>query len=210
MGSRTIPTECPHGTVIDWGDFGPDPDDGADGISPCEECEREVAGRRVNAPGRGPTRTNLEDNMQTILAGAFGRYVITWHYEDQPDNKHVYHPTDDEDWRVWWADREAVDRELDYLRSVDEGDYVDGYENEDGEPLQRVIYQAHELRSVDDDDATLDALDDMVEQHFTERKDGVLGDDALSANEFAADVLAQRLPDRWVRVPAGLVRRQSS
>ena len=29
MGSRTLPpTECEHGHVCDWGDFGPDPDDG--------------------------------------------------------------------------------------------------------------------------------------------------------------------------------------
>ena len=32
---RTLPTECEHGTVIDWGDFGPE--DG-DAPPPCPDC----------------------------------------------------------------------------------------------------------------------------------------------------------------------------
>lgn len=38
MGSRTMPTECEHGKVLDWGDFGSDPDDGSVGAEPCEIC----------------------------------------------------------------------------------------------------------------------------------------------------------------------------
>lgn len=33
--SRAMPTECPHGTIIDWGDFGPD--DGQP--ETCDECD---------------------------------------------------------------------------------------------------------------------------------------------------------------------------
>lgn len=35
MGGRTIPVECPHGAVVDWGDFGPDDADR------CDECDRD-------------------------------------------------------------------------------------------------------------------------------------------------------------------------
>lgn len=32
---RSIPTECPHGKIIDWGDFGPD-----DGLTEgCDVCD---------------------------------------------------------------------------------------------------------------------------------------------------------------------------
>jgi hypothetical protein len=37
--SRTLPFECEHGRITDWGDFGPDPDDGSVGAESCEECE---------------------------------------------------------------------------------------------------------------------------------------------------------------------------
>jgi hypothetical protein len=39
---RTIPYECPHGRTLDWGDFGPDPDDGSVGVDRCEKCEVET------------------------------------------------------------------------------------------------------------------------------------------------------------------------
>lgn len=39
MGSRALPVECEHGVIIDWGDFGPDPDDGSVGVTPCPDCE---------------------------------------------------------------------------------------------------------------------------------------------------------------------------
>lgn len=42
MGGRTMPYVCEHGRTIDWGDFGPDPDDGSVGAEPCEECELAV------------------------------------------------------------------------------------------------------------------------------------------------------------------------
>lgn len=38
MGSRTLPTECEHGAIVDWGDFGPNPDDGLDGAEICADC----------------------------------------------------------------------------------------------------------------------------------------------------------------------------
>lgn len=52
MGSRTLPTECQHGVVIDHGDFGPcqDCDDHDLGDCPnfvdCEQCSGETAQRR--------------------------------------------------------------------------------------------------------------------------------------------------------------------
>lgn len=33
MGGRTMPTECRHGRIIDWGDFGPDDPEH------CPDCE---------------------------------------------------------------------------------------------------------------------------------------------------------------------------
>lgn len=41
MGGRTLPVECEHGVVADWGDFGPDPDDGQVGVHPCIVCMAE-------------------------------------------------------------------------------------------------------------------------------------------------------------------------
>ncbi|HMG44597.1 MAG TPA: hypothetical protein VK611_24905 [Acidimicrobiales bacterium] len=38
--SRTLPTECPHGRTLDWGDFGPDPDDGSVGAEHCPWCNQ--------------------------------------------------------------------------------------------------------------------------------------------------------------------------
>lgn len=32
------PIQCEHGAVVDWGDFGPDPEDGSVGIERCEVC----------------------------------------------------------------------------------------------------------------------------------------------------------------------------
>jgi hypothetical protein len=39
MGSRTLPVVCEHGRIVDWGDIGPDPEDGSVGAESCEECE---------------------------------------------------------------------------------------------------------------------------------------------------------------------------
>lgn len=39
MGSRTLPTDCPHGRTLDWGDFGPGPGDGTVGAEHCPECQ---------------------------------------------------------------------------------------------------------------------------------------------------------------------------
>lgn len=40
---RTLPLECEHGNIIDWGDFGPD-----DGRLPaCDQCERDGLRWRV-------------------------------------------------------------------------------------------------------------------------------------------------------------------
>ena len=36
---RTLPTECEHGNVVDWGDFGPDDRD----EPTCDECEKRWA-----------------------------------------------------------------------------------------------------------------------------------------------------------------------
>lgn len=36
---RMLPVECEHGIVVDWGDFGPDENDGTAGTKPCAECE---------------------------------------------------------------------------------------------------------------------------------------------------------------------------
>ncbi|MGB0502021.1 MAG: hypothetical protein ACPGNP_12630, partial [Acidimicrobiales bacterium] len=33
-----MPVECEHGHVVDWGDFGPDPDAPYGGATPCEQC----------------------------------------------------------------------------------------------------------------------------------------------------------------------------
>lgn len=42
MGYRQLPDECDHGRVMDWGDFGPDPDDGSVGAQECPECDAEL------------------------------------------------------------------------------------------------------------------------------------------------------------------------
>lgn len=48
---RTMPTECEHGNVVDWGDFGPEDDDD---FPTCDECERErIVGRLVGREVRG-------------------------------------------------------------------------------------------------------------------------------------------------------------
>ena len=39
MGSRTLPVECEHGKVMDWGDFGPDDGD----PEFCSECDSGTA-----------------------------------------------------------------------------------------------------------------------------------------------------------------------
>lgn len=36
---RSMPIECEHGRIVDWGDFGSDPDDGSVGAQPCAECD---------------------------------------------------------------------------------------------------------------------------------------------------------------------------
>ena len=46
MGSRTLPMECEHGKVFDWGDFGPNQDDPYEGIQPCHECKAADAERK--------------------------------------------------------------------------------------------------------------------------------------------------------------------
>lgn len=67
MGSRTLPSECAHGQVIDWGDFGPQNEPADDApweewavwrslqCPPCPDCETEDAARTVtvalSAPG---------------------------------------------------------------------------------------------------------------------------------------------------------------
>lgn len=35
---RTMPVECDHGVIFDWGDFGPDPDDSSAGVEECPQC----------------------------------------------------------------------------------------------------------------------------------------------------------------------------
>ena len=44
MGSRTIPTYCDHGNVIDWGDFGPMDDTKA---RTCPICELEAENAKL-------------------------------------------------------------------------------------------------------------------------------------------------------------------
>lgn len=39
MGSRVLPTECPHGRVLDWGDFGPSSGNEWDEPQGCDVCE---------------------------------------------------------------------------------------------------------------------------------------------------------------------------
>lgn len=42
MGGRAMPVECPHGAIIDWGDFGQDPDDGIIGAEECAKCDHDA------------------------------------------------------------------------------------------------------------------------------------------------------------------------
>lgn len=44
--SRTMPTECEHGEIVDWGDFGPcqgdcDHDDDCPNFQDCPDCTKE-------------------------------------------------------------------------------------------------------------------------------------------------------------------------
>lgn len=56
---RAMPVECEHGVVVDWGDFGPNPDDPQQGAATCEECEsREY---RVALRAREPGGEELDD-----------------------------------------------------------------------------------------------------------------------------------------------------
>jgi hypothetical protein len=41
MGHRTLPTECQHGRIIDWGDFGPSSGERDDPCEPCPDCEED-------------------------------------------------------------------------------------------------------------------------------------------------------------------------
>jgi hypothetical protein len=38
MGGRQLPVECDHGVIVDWGDFGPDPENGQEGARNCPIC----------------------------------------------------------------------------------------------------------------------------------------------------------------------------
>lgn len=51
MMGRTMPTECPHGKILDWGDFGPDHDDGSVAAEQCLICDdlAEIAANEQNA-----------------------------------------------------------------------------------------------------------------------------------------------------------------
>lgn len=63
MGSRTMPFECEHGLILDWGDFGPDPDDGSVGAQRCDECDQ---------------RCDPTDPMLELCAGCF--HPLTEHH----------------------------------------------------------------------------------------------------------------------------------
>lgn len=39
---RMMPFECPHGAILDWGDFGGEPPNEAD-PEPCSKCDSEEA-----------------------------------------------------------------------------------------------------------------------------------------------------------------------
>lgn len=59
MGGRDLPVDCPHGKVLDWGDFGPGP--------VCKICNSR---RHVREPYWNGSPTRLE------LWGVFISYLI--------------------------------------------------------------------------------------------------------------------------------------
>jgi hypothetical protein len=60
---RTMPIECEHGTVIDWGDFGPE-----DGPEPtCPECEKRwTADRPLGHDSCDRRISNLEAEVEAL------------------------------------------------------------------------------------------------------------------------------------------------
>jgi hypothetical protein len=85
MGSRTLPSECSHGRIFDWGDFGSDPEDGTVGAEEWEECatgRKFVHGRTLgvslcNALGLDPaqvrslTLTTDAESVATVVVERF-------------------------------------------------------------------------------------------------------------------------------------------
>lgn len=53
--SRTMPYECEHGVVIDWGDFGPCQDcehdsiDDCPNFARCDECDRKASEMAIDS-----------------------------------------------------------------------------------------------------------------------------------------------------------------
>lgn len=69
VGSRTLPTECPHGVVLDWGDFGPSSGNEYDPGNECRRCDEEAW---LTAVAR------VEKYVKANVSPDF-RMVVHWH-----------------------------------------------------------------------------------------------------------------------------------
>lgn len=77
---RTMPSECDHGVVLDWGDFGPCQDcsehggDACPNFSRCGACEAET---EVKAE-------RVAERLRRVWAGYdFARSILEWDVTDE-------------------------------------------------------------------------------------------------------------------------------
>src|SRR5690606_8766791 len=83
---RTMPTECDHGVVVDWGDFGPEDEE----APRCVDCDQEkivgkLVGREVRADGTEVASFRIVNG--TVPGGPSGmgvRYVLVGVTPDHP------------------------------------------------------------------------------------------------------------------------------
>jgi hypothetical protein len=93
MGSRTLPIECHHGRVVDWGDFGPcqgycyengHSSSKCPDYEPCPDCEREVAEATARIEAHEAEHVRLRDENERLrpaIAAAI-RELQAGHYPE--------------------------------------------------------------------------------------------------------------------------------
>lgn len=86
---RTMPTECWHGRIIDWGDFGPGDDDEPDEPEGCEQCEAAPKDRILWENGREVVDEIVAHNVTIHVERMAGN--AWWMGVDSADGKHCLH-----------------------------------------------------------------------------------------------------------------------
>ena len=65
MGSRTLPTECEHGVVVDFGDFGP-----------CDDCNEHELGDCPNFQTCDECESNWKQHDHDVAVGRIRRLPL--------------------------------------------------------------------------------------------------------------------------------------